>query len=228
MLFQLICQIMILAELWSPWAVFRKTHFSALLENKDNLLVVACDGFIVFDWACSGFGWLTCLSVIVWSGLCCASLKYMSVCSLLTCCRIASGSYMKSVCHKNTLHINLLGPLVETLALMNHDLCKNENLFTQKASCETLCPVLRELAGFSVQYWKKRLVLIEQSFIVLAVRWNQCVADRSARLDALSDVPHQQHRAELKSSTWPGHGWTQDHSHHGELQGAKTAEIQRL
>lgn len=41
---------------------------------------------------------------------------------------------MKYACHKSTFHINLLGPLVETLALMNHDLSENESLFTQNSS----------------------------------------------------------------------------------------------
>lgn len=74
---------------------------------------------------------------IVRSGVCFASvilaLKYISVCSLLTLCLTGSGSYVKCACHKNTFHINLLAPLVETLALMNHDLGENESLFTQRS-----------------------------------------------------------------------------------------------
>lgn len=112
------------------WAV-------VLIGNGDNSSA-ACDIFIVFNVARSCFGWLTCLRVIVWSGVCCASLilapKYMSVCSLLTLCLTASGSYVKCACHKNTFHINLLSPLVETLAPMNHELSENESLFTQRSS----------------------------------------------------------------------------------------------
>lgn len=135
-LFQLVWQIVSLAYSRSTWVVLRKMH--APVENKDNPSAAVCDSYIVLDRARSCFGWLTCLRVIVWSGVCCASLvlalKYMSACSLLTLCLTMSGSYVKCACHKNTFHINLPDPLVETLALMNHDLSENESLFTGNSS----------------------------------------------------------------------------------------------
>lgn len=135
-LFQLIWQIVSLAYLRYTWVDLRKMH--SQVENKDNPSAAVRDSYIVFDRARSCFGWLTCLRVIVWSGVCCASLvlalKYMSACSLLTLCLTVSGSYVKCACHKNTFHINLPDPLVETLALMNHDLSENESLFTGNCS----------------------------------------------------------------------------------------------
>lgn len=145
-------------------------HVGGLVENKDNPSVAVCDTSIVFDWARSCFGWLTCLRVIVWSGVCCASLilalKYMSVCSLLTLCLTASGSYVKCACHKNTFHINLLGPLVKTLALMNYDLSENESLFTQNSFIwKTVSSSSRVGRLFSTAVEKKLLVLTEWTFV---------------------------------------------------------------
>lgn len=87
-IFQLVWQIVLLAGLRSTWAVLGEMHVRARVENKDNLSVVMCDSFIVFGRTRSCFGWLTCLGLIVWSGVCCASsipaLNYMTACSLLT------------------------------------------------------------------------------------------------------------------------------------------------
>lgn len=125
-------------DLRCTWATVRKMHITAVVENKHNPSVVACDISIVFGGAHSRYSRLTCLRVIVWSGVCCASLilalDYMSVCSLLTLCLTTSGSYVDRACLKNTFHTNLLDPLVETLALMNHDLSENESLFAQNSS----------------------------------------------------------------------------------------------
>lgn len=88
LIFQLVWQIVLLAGLRSTWAVLGEMHVRARVENKDNLSVVMCDSFIVFGRTRSCFGWLTCLGLIVWSGVCCASLipalNYMTACSLLT------------------------------------------------------------------------------------------------------------------------------------------------
>ena len=71
---------------------------------------------------------------------------------------------MKYACHKNTLHINLPGPLVKTLALINHDLSENESVDKEKLF-EKLCPVNSELAGCSV--WNKiKLFVLTESTIV--------------------------------------------------------------
>lgn len=189
----------------SPWAVYRKMHSVVLIENKDNFSAAAGDISIVCNGACSCFGWLTCLRVIVWCGVCCASLilalKYMSVCSPLTLCLSASGSYVKCACHKNTFHINLLGPLVETLALMNHELSENESLFTQQSSVwKTVSSSLRVGRLFGI-------VLEKAS----CARWTivhcsgQCFAETTARSDDLSDALYQQQsRAE---SPWVARLW---------------------
>lgn len=201
------CLLVLLCFLqtWSTWAVFRKMHAVVLIENKDNFSVAACDISIVFNGAHSCFGWLTCLRVIVWSGACCTSLilalKSMSVCSLLTLCLTASGSYVKCACHKNTFHINLLGPLVETLALMNHDLSENESLFTQHSSIwKTVSSSFRVGRLFSMALEKAS-----------CARWTivhcsgQCVAERAARSDALSDALYQ--RQSRRKSPWVVRLW---------------------
>lgn len=213
-LFQLVWQIVSLACLRYTWVDLRKMH--AQVENKNNPSAAVCDSYIVFDRARSCFGWLTCLRVIVWSGVCCASLvlalKYMSACSLLTLCLTVSGSYVKCACHKNTFHINLPDPLVETLALMNHDHDLRMRVCLQEiALSEGLCPVLSDLAHYSVHHWKKLLLLSGQLSIVLALQQKQCVAERNTRSDDLCDAPDQQHREERRVHGWPGHGRTKDH-----------------
>lgn len=142
----------------------------------------------------------------------------MSVWSLLTLCLTASGSYVKCACHKNTFHINLLGPLVETLALMNHDLSKNES--TQNSSIwKNWTQSL--LAGCSVWHWKKLLVLTKWTIVYCsgcAVE-SVCCWQLTTWSDDLSDSLNLQHRAERRVHEWPGHNWTQDNFHQNELQG---------
>lgn len=166
-----------------------------LIGNGDNSSA-ACDIFIVFSVARSCFGWLTCLRVIVWSGVCCASLilapKYMSVCCLLTLCLTASGSYVKCACHKNTFHINLLSPLVETLAPMNHELSENESLFTQRSSVwKSVTTSFRVGRLFSMAEEKASCAC--RTIVHCSC---QRAAETTAGSDTLSDVLHYSSRAE--------------------------------
>lgn len=190
-----------MADLRSTGAVLRKLNVDALVENKDNPSVVMCDSSIVFGRARSCFGWLTCLRVIVWSGVCCASL----ILALNSCQRaafwhfvslLAGGSYVKCACHKNAFHINPLYPLVETLALMNHDLSDNESLFTQNSSIwKTVSASLRVGMLWSTALEKAscaRWTIITCSGCVFSVCLAQCVAEKTTGSDALSDALHQQ------------------------------------
>lgn len=197
-------------------------HVGALVENIDNSLV--CDSPIVSNWAHSCFGWLTCLRVIAWSGACCTSLilalKYMSMCSLLTLCLTASGSYVKCVCHKNTFHINLFSPLVETLALMNHNPSEKRESVTQN------CSVWKSLSSSSRLWRLFRAALDGKGFACLL---DNCPllspysrASVLLRPDALSDALDQQCRAEQRVHGWWGHDWTRDNFHQNEPQGGTT------
>ncbi len=65
---------------------------------------------------------------------------------------------------------------------ISRDTCSDESWSQWERVClhrialsERLCPVLSELAGYSVQHWKKLLMLAGQLSIVLAVRRSQCV-----------------------------------------------------
>lgn len=101
---------------------------------------------------------LSCRGVIVCSVVCCASpslaLKCVSARCLLTLCLTAIGSYMKPACRKNTFHINLLGPLVETFALMNHDLSERGGRGEWGRLCPTDRPARSHLAGYLVCHWE--------------------------------------------------------------------------
>lgn len=66
---------------------------------------------------------------------------------------------MKCACHKNTFHINLLGPLVETLALMNHDLSENESVYTY---LKTVSSPSRVGRLFSTVLEKEKLLVLTE------------------------------------------------------------------
>lgn len=124
-----------------------------LLKIKITFQQQAVDISIVFIGALPCFSSFTCRRVIVWSVVCCASLilalKNTCLCSLLTLCLAASGSYEKRACHKTTFHINRLSPLVETVAAMSHDLCANKSLFTQHS---TVWKIVQFIQTQVVQY----------------------------------------------------------------------------
>lgn len=61
---------------------------------------------------------------------------------------------MKPACRKNTFHINLLGPLVETFALMNHDLSEAGGGRGGVGLCSTDRPARSHLAGYLVCHWE--------------------------------------------------------------------------
>lgn len=118
----------------------------------------------------------------------------MSVSSFLTLCLTVSGSYVKCACHKNTFHI---GPLVKTLALMNHDLSENETVYTEQLYSKDCGQFFQNWQVIQYGTGKSFLCSLSgQLSIVLALRQTQCVADRTTRSDALSDAQHQQHRGE--------------------------------
>lgn len=67
----------IISKVWIHLKRFffcKRCLFLLLSKTKDKPSLVMCDSSIVHDWASSRFAWLTCLRVIVWSGVCSTSL----------------------------------------------------------------------------------------------------------------------------------------------------------
>lgn len=89
---------------------------------------------------------------------------------------------MKPACRKNTFHINLLGPLVKTFALMNHDLSERGGrggaLFDGPSGSLAFGRL------FSVSLGNGLWFLAGQSSIVPSQR----AAERTARSDGISDA----------------------------------------
>lgn len=174
-------------------------------------------------------GWFSCRGVIVCSVVCCTSLslalKCVSARCLLTLCLTATGSYMKPACRKNTFHINLLGPLVETFALMNHDLSKNAGVFAQWGS-------FRRTVRLSRLFVRLFSMSLGNGLWFLAGQWS--IVPASVLLRGLpgqmESVRHcSSSRAEQRVHGCQGYGRTRDIFHRsGERRkGAERTDKQR-
>lgn len=135
----------------------------------------------------------------------------MSARCLLTLCLTAIGSYMKPACRKNTFHINLPGPLVETFALMNHNLSQEGECVCSVGLYPKELDAPSDLAGYLESHWKNGLwFLAGQSSIVSA-----SVLLRGLPGQMESVMHCSSSRAEQRVHGCQGYGWTRDIFHRG-------------
>lgn len=114
---------------------------------------------------------------------------------------------MKPACRKNTFHINLLGPLVETFALMNHDLSERGGGRGGAALSDGPSGSLAFGRLFSVSLGNGLWFFAGQSSIVPGQR----AAERTARSDGISDALELQRQSRTESPwvsrLWPDTGY---------------------
>lgn len=160
----------------------------AVVKDK-RLFVAICDSSIVLDWASSCFAWLTCLRVIVWSGVCSTSLILLWAacqCAFLHFVSTARGSCVKCVSQKHILH--------KSSRSISQDARFYESWsgFKMGESVQRLCPLPPEF-GKRVQCSSAKRCSHSprgQLFIVLALQWYQGVSVCTPRSDALSNAQH--------------------------------------